>query len=547
MMEKLLSQMTLEEKVGQICVPILQKDSVTPEMTAYITELGVGMIRYCPDAEFDNASVVVGKPNRYFMPDETAEFTNLLQSLAQKTKHKIPLIISVDQEGGTRSDINRGGAMVYASHMCFGVADDAELTYQVARATGEEFASMGINMVQAPIVDVFRFQGRQTMKAATFGEDAELVAKHALAMKRGFNDAGIIAMIKHFPGYGSLATDAHKGTAKITKTLSELEDIDLLPFKKLILDGTDGIMAGHVIVECLDKTYPATLSETLINGYLRQRLHYDGIVETDAMRMRAIQDNFGTGPASVLAVAAGNDLVLLRGDENHFAQGYRAILNAAKTGELPSRVIDKAVGRILRLKQKKGLFQNPFVDPGKALETVGCEKHRNLIKKLAEKSVGTLKTHHLPLQANNGKKILVLSPIPQKLEAAMDDAQSPDMLPKAIRALHRPTEWIMLPLAPNAGEIQNAAKAAAAADLIILGTCNAIIYDQQRLLYEAVAATQKPLVHVAMESPCDITVLKGVTDSVFMGGCANDWAIAAADLIFGNKTSGAKLPITMEG
>jgi len=112
MINEILSKMTVEEKVGQMCVPILQSDVITEEIKRAVTEYHVGMIRYCPDAEFDNASVAVGEPNKYFKPDENAEFLNDLQKLS-----KLPLIISVDQEGGCRSDINRNNAMVYASHI----------------------------------------------------------------------------------------------------------------------------------------------------------------------------------------------------------------------------------------------------------------------------------------------------------------------------------------------------------------------------------------------------------------------------------------------
>lgn len=544
--ETLLQHMTVEEKIGQICVPILQKGEITPEIEKCIKEYGVGMIRFCPNAEFDNASVVVGVPNPYKTAAETAEYTNQLQRLAQETKNKIPLIIAVDQEGGTRNDVNRDGAMAYASHMCFGVADDADLTYRVAKATAEEFAAMGINMVQAPIVDVFRYQGRNTMKAATFGEGEELVTRHADAMQKGFRDGGIIAMIKHFPGYGSLATDAHKGIARITKTLEELEAEDLYPFRKLMKDNVDGVMVGHVIVECLDKQYPATLSKTLIQGFLREKLGFDGIVETDAMRMRAIQDNYGTGPASVLAVAAGNDLVLLRGDMEHFMEGYNALLTAAQSGELPMEVIDSAVARILRLKDEKGLFENPFTDPERAQQLVGCFEHHALLDELAQKSVSVLKKKVLPLNPNGAERILAVSPIPQKLEAAMDKDQCPEILVRAVQTRHANTVALLTQLEPSEEEIKHAVELSANADIIVVGTCNAILYENQRKMVKSLQDTGKTVIVVAMESPCDIDVLDNVNDYVCMYGCAKDWAEAAADCIFGKNDGNTHPPITLK-
>ena len=541
MIEKIINEMTLEEKVGQICVPILQSDHITKEIREAIETYHVGVIRYCPDAEFDNASVIVGEPNKYFSPQENAEFLNELQSIS-----KLPLIISVDQEGGCRSDINRNNAMVYASHMCFGVADDVELTYQIAKATAEEFRSMGINQIQSPICDVFRYPGRQTMKAATFGDNAEKVAEHVVAMKRGFRDGGVLSMGKHFPGYGSIATDAHKGTAHIVKSVEEVEKEDMLPFKAIIEDGVDGIMMGHVIVDAIDPKYPATLSETLVEGYVREKLGFDGIIMTDAMRMKAIQDNYGTGPASVMAVQAGCNLVLLRGDINHFKEGYDAILLAAQNGSISEETLNISVRRILKAKEEAGLFEHRYADPVKAEQIVGCTEHQALLRKLAEKSVSVFRESNLPLTANNGQKITVISVEPQKIAAAMDEKQCVDMLEKEIRAIHANTDGIVVNLDPDDKDISNAIKKAEQADVIVLGICSAIIFKKQAVLYEALKQLNEPIIVVAMESPCDIELVPDCTDYIATYGAARDWMRVAAERIFGlnqvNAIPSIKLP-----
>lgn len=541
MVNDILKDMTLEEKVGQLCVPILQSDYITDEIKRAITEYHVGVIRYCPDAEFDNASVIVGKPNKYFQPDETAEFLNSLQSLS-----KLPLIISVDQEGGTRSDINRCNAMVYASHMCFGVADDETLTYEVAKATAEEFRSMGINQIQAPICDVFRYPGRQTMKAATFGENPNSVAKHAVAMKRGFHDGGVLAMGKHFPGYGSIATDAHKGTAHITKDIKTLENEDVVPFQSLINDGVDGIMAGHVIVDDIDPKYPATLSKTLISGYLRDKLGFDGIIMTDAMRMKAIQDNYGTGAASVMAIQAGCNLVLLRGDFNHFKEGYDAILAAVKNGEILEETINTSVLRILKAKESAGLFENRYADSEKAKQIVGSEEHQKLLFRLAEKSISVLREKYFPLKPNDGQKITVISTEPQKIAAAMDEKQCVDMLEKEIRAIHKNTNGMVVKLDPDAEDIQAAAALAQKSDVIVLGVCSAIIFTEQVKLYQTLTALGKPVIVVAMESPYDIELIPDCENYIATYGAARDWMKVASMRMFGQTNINAISPVTIE-
>lgn len=538
-MKSFINKMTLNEKVGQMCVPILQSDYITEDIKKAITEYNIGVIRYCPDAEFDNASVIVGEPNKYFQPEETAEFLNSLQKLS-----KLPLIISVDQEGGTRSDINRCNAMVYASHMCFGVADDEKLTYEVAKATAQEFRSMGINQIQSPICDVFRYPGRQTMKAATFGENPDSVAKHVIAMKRGFRDGGVLAMGKHFPGYGSIATDAHKGTAHVVKDIETLEKEDIVPFRELINDGVDGIMAGHVIVDEIDPKYPATLSKTLVSGYLRDKLGFDGIIMTDAMRMKAIQDNYGTGAASVLAIKAGCNLVLLRGDFNHFKEGYDAILAAVKNGEISEETIDKCVLRILKAKEDAGLFENRYADPLEAKQTVGKKEHQELLFSLAEKSVSVLREKELPL--NNDQKITVITAEPQKIRAAMDEKQCVDMLEKEIRAINENTDGLVVKLNPDAEDIQSAVALAENSDVIVLGMCSAIIFTKQVELYQALKALGKPMVVVAMESPYDIELIPDCKNYIATYGAARDWMKVAAMRMFGQIKTNAKPPITIE-
>lgn len=541
MIEQILNDMTIEEKVGQMCVPVFQSDYITDEVKSQINDYHVGVIRYCPDAEFDNASVAVGSPNKYFSPKQTADFLNELQKTS-----KLPLIISVDQEGGCRSDINRCNAMVYASHMSFGVADDENLTYEVAKATAKEFRSMGINQIQAPICDVFRYSGRQTMKAATFGEDAEKIAKHVVAMKRGFIDGGVLSMGKHFPGYGSIATDAHKGTAHVTKSVKELEDEDVLPYKKLVEDGVDAIMIGHVIVDAIDEIYPATLSKKLIGGYLRDKLGFDGVIMTDAMRMKAIQDNYGTGVASVLAVQAGCNLVLLRGSFEHFKEGYDAILNAVNRGEIAIERIDDSVRRILKAKQRVGLFENRFANGDEALKTLGNENHLNTLYNFATKSVSAIIKNNIPLNIKNDKKITVVSVEPQKIAAAMDEKQCVDMLYKEVKAIYNNTDGIVTKLNPDDEDIKNAVDLCKNSDVIIFGSCSAIIFNNQVKLYDALKKLNKTLIVVAMESPCDVELFDGVTDYVATYGVARDWMKVAAKGIFGQIELAAKPPITLK-
>ena len=540
--EKIISKMTLEQKVGQLCVPILQKDNITDDLRYFIEERHIGFLRFCPNAEFDNASVIVGEPNKYFSAGEMAEFLNSVQKLAIDTTG-VPLFISVDQEGSIRNDVNRAGAFAYSGHMSFGAAGDPELTYKIAKATAKEFRSMGINHVQAPICDVLRYPGRKTMKSSVFAEDQQTVTDHAFAMMKGLQDGGVSSMCKHFPGYGSLATDAHKGVAEITKDLETLEKEDLVPFIKLCTNGVNGIMIGHVVTHCIDDVV-ATVSPKVIKEYLRGKIGFDGIVMTDAMRMHAIQDIYGTGPASVMAVQAGCDLVLLRGSKEHFDDGYNALLEAAKNGVLSIEDIDASIRRVLTQKQRVGVLDNPYADPAVADATVGCAEHKALSKKLASSSITALKKKIIPLK-DEGQKVLAISVEPQKIAAAMDDIQSVNMLPRAVGYDFKNTEEIMLPLEPTDTQIRECVEKARNADLIVYGMCNAILYDEQVKLAEELNKLGKKVVVVAMDSPFDVELIPYFDDVVATYGVANDSMLAAMDVICGRKEGDAVPPVTI--
>ena len=539
--DKLLQSMTIEEKVGQMCVPILQKSFIGPDIEKCIKEYHVGMLRFCPNAEYDGHSEMVGEPNQYFTASEMAAFLNSAQKMA-----KLPLFIAVDQEGSIRNDVNRAGAFAYSGHMSFGAADDPELTYKVAYATGKEFKAMGINLVQAPIVDVLTYSGRKTMKSASFGENVEKVCEHALAMMKGYQDAGIAAMAKHFPGYGSVATDAHKGLAEITKSFEALETEDIAPMKLLFEHGVNGVMTGHVLTHCVDKEYPATLSAKMLRGYLRETLGFQGIVESDAMRMPAIQKLYGTAEASVMAVMAGCDLILLRGDLQHFEEGYFAVLEAVKNGKIPMEYIDSSVKRILEQKDKIGLLDAPLADEKQADKIVGCKEHKELARVLAEKSVSVLRRKKLPVAKD--KKILVVCVEPQKLLAANDEEQCVDMLYKAVSKQYQCVDGIVVKLQPKEEEINKVMACVENYDVVIVGTCNAILYESQTELCRKLAAAKgDDCVVVAMDSPYDYEVIPTVENYICTYGVAAASAEVAAEVLAGLRVAVAKPPVTLQG
>jgi len=541
-----VSSMTLAEKIGQVCSPILQSSEIPPHIERAIAEYGIGILRYCPNADYDNASKVVGRPNPHLSPSQQAELLNRAQDLARSTRLEIPLLVSIDQEGGTRNDFNRNGALVYGSHMAFGAADDADLTRRVARASGEEIRSVGINLVQAPIVDILHFRGRKTIKAASFGASAELVTRHAVAMLQGFRDSGLAVMLKHFPTYGSSAVDAHKGMARITKTLAELEGEDYLPYRACFAAGADAVMIGHVIVDCLDDSGDAaTVSRKILTGELREKLGFDGLVMSDAMRMSAIQEKYGTARACVLALKAGCDALLLRGDERHFLDGYQAVADAFTRGELDEAQLDESVRRILTVKRNLRLSQTARVDPSRADRIVGSAAHAALAREIAARSVALVRRGRLPWRLPAEAKVFVVCAEPSKLDGCNDPRQPVDMLPQAVRAVHPNMTARMVSPGATEPQIAEAVSQARQVDAVIVGTVNAILHPQQVELVRRLADVGKPLATVAIESPYDVLECPQGIESACTFGAASDAMMVAAEVIFGRAEARGKPPVEL--
>ena len=235
----------------------------------------------------------------------------------------------------------------------------------------------------------------------------------------------------------------------------------------------------------------------------------------------------------------------MRGDFNHFKEGYNAILEAVRKGEISENILNKSVLRILKAKESAGLFENRFADPEKAKQIVGCKEHQELLFKLASKSISVIKKEDLPLKANDGKKIAVVSVEPQKIAAAMDEKQCVDMLEKEIRAIHENTSGLIVKLNPDAEDIENAVEFAKDSDIIVLGICSAIIFNNQVQLYEKLEKLGKILIVVAMESPCDIELISQCKNYIATYGVARDWMKIASMKIFGQTDVNAKLPITI--
>lgn len=268
----------------------------------------------------------------------------------------VPVFLGVDEEGGEVSRVagNKNFSVTeYESMWAIGDSKDTSQAYDVGKTLASYLKELGFNIDFAPNADVITNSGNTVIGDRSFGEDPQLVADMASQVVKGLQDNGVSACLKHFPGHGGTIEDSHEGRAYTDKTLEEMEEKELLPFKEGIKADPDFIMAGHIsIPKSLGDNTPASLSEKVLTGLLRDQYGYDGIIITDALNMKAVSGVYSPAEASVKAILAGADMLLMPDD---FRAAYNGVLEAVEEGDLSEERIDASVERILRLKMEKYL------------------------------------------------------------------------------------------------------------------------------------------------------------------------------------------------
>lgn len=328
---ELVCSMTTEEKVGQLFLARFDGTNAAAHVKQY--HLG-GYILFGSDFKYETPSSIQAK----------------LTSL--QADAPIPLLLAVDEEGGTVTRISRYSAFrgeKFPSPRSLYAAGGEALLLETEAEKSMLLTSLGLNVNMAPVCDITT-ERSAFMYDRSLGQDPETTGELIAGMVETMAQYRVGSVLKHFPGYGN-NDDTHVGVAHDSRSLAELEAFDLIPFRAGIAAGCGAILVSHTVVEALDASLPASLSP-LVNDYLRQEMGFDGVTVTDDLAMEAITDVYGAGEAAVLAVLAGNDLLCA----TEYNVQYEAVLQAVTEGRIPTGRIDEAVTRILRWKQELGLL-----------------------------------------------------------------------------------------------------------------------------------------------------------------------------------------------
>ena len=346
---------------------------------------------------------------------------------------------------------------------------------------------MGIRQDYAPDADVNVNPANPVIGVRSFGADPQAVARMVAAEVKGYQSAGVAACAKHFPGHGDTDTDSHVGLPYIHHTAEEWERLDAPPFRAAIAAGIDSIMTAHIVVPAFDPSEdPATLSRPILTGILRERLGYDGVVVTDSLGMEGVRKKYGDARVPVLALKAGVDQLLNPPD---LAVAHAAVLKAVAEGELSERDIDAKLMRILMLKERRGLFKDPYTTPGAVDRVVGTRGHLATADRIADRTTTLLRNDGgvLPLSRRRERRVLVVG-----VDAAAPSGTGGPptaVLAKALTELGFTATALSTGMTPTQQQIDEAVAALGERDAVVVATYNVSADSRQRKLVAALLAT----------------------------------------------------------
>lgn len=341
--DRLLSSLTLEQRVAQLFV-------VRPEdITGVGVATAAGETTRRALLEMPVGGLVYFSANLVDV-DQTREMLAATVRYGEEACGLAPLLC-VDEEGGTVSRVggNPGFDVENVGDMCdVGATGDADYAREVAAHVGSYLANLGFTVDFAPVADVANNPGSDTMRRRSFGSDASVVAEMVRAQVEGFAQAGVLCSAKHFPGIGGAMGDSHDSRIYSQKTVDEMRDVELLPFRAAVEADVPLVMVGHLSLPSVTgDDRPASVSREVVTGILREELGYDGVVVTDSMAMGAATDSLSAGRLGVEPLLAGADLVLMPAD---LQAAYQGVLDAVEASELTEERIDVSFRRVARAK-----------------------------------------------------------------------------------------------------------------------------------------------------------------------------------------------------
>ena len=329
--------MTLKEKIGQRLMTGFPGTEMSEEFRQVVREYKIG-------------NVILFKENITDCAQLKQLCRDIQEFVRQETGHSA--FIAVDQEGGIVTRLKEDGVNIPGA-MALGATGDPENAYQMGKLIGRELRALGPNFNFAPSVDVNCNPRNPVIGVRSYGDDPAVVGRFGVRAIEGFLDGGTMCCAKHFPGHGDTDLDSHLDLPIVDKSMEELEQMELIPFRAAIGAGVPAVMTSHILYPQIEsENVPATMSRRIMTDLLREKMGFQGIIVSDGMEMAAIRETYGVSEGTLAAFKAGVDLVEITHNTVLAGETARMILEAAENGGLNLEEMDASVQRILDAKKK---------------------------------------------------------------------------------------------------------------------------------------------------------------------------------------------------
>ena len=460
--------------------------------------------------------------------EQVRRLTARLQALADPEE---PFLVTADEEGGQLAAFT-GITTPFPGAMALGATRDAALAREVAAASGEELAALGVNVVLAPVVDVVTRPDNPSLGIRGFAEDPTLVADLGAAMIDGYRSAGIAATAKHFPGKGEAVVDPHHTLPVLDLDDDRLAGVEFAPFRAAARAGVDLLMVGHYSVPVLtgDRVTPISTSPAL-RSVVRDRIGFTGVVVSDALDMGA----FTAGGTNADLVTAGVDLLLCMLDRER-AEGAAAAIGASAHTDHAA-----AVARISRLRGRLRTRERP------SLDRLGAGEHRRLAHEVAARSITLVRDDRRGLPLDPRRRILAVMPQPTDLTPAdTSSLQAPLLADALLRHAPDITE-IVVPIEPTAADIDGVVAAADEADTVVVGTIAADAHPGQSTMVQRLVGAHRKVVTVALRTPFDLVAYPQAGTHLCTYSLLEPSMAALGDVLYGDAPAPGRLPVSIPG
>lgn len=520
--------MTTEQKIGQVMVIGFDGVEATPDLLEMVTRYHVGgVILFARNVE---------------SPAQVARLTNTLQKAAVESGHP-GLIVAIDQEGGrvARLTEDKGftefpGAMaIAATGGGFEKVRGLENARAVARAMAAELRAVGINTNFAPDLDVNNNPQNPVIGIRSYGSEPERVAEFGTAAITAMQEAGVLAVGKHFPGHGDTGTDSHVSLPIVPHDRERLDAVEFVPFRAAIAADVAGIMSAHITFPAIEPTpgLPATLSPAVLQTLLRGEMGYEGLMFTDSLEMGALGESGYPVPlAAATALQSGADVLLFNRDHSHHKAAIQLIEQWMGEGKITQARLDESAMRVLKAKERFGLLQPRMVDESAVDTLVGCEEAKLVSRRTASQSITLLKDEAGLLPLSKEKSYVVIESAGAR---GVGKALGLDTLTLSAEASVSEANRV----ADNATRQKP--------DAVIVATTDAVASESQAALVNRLIDNGTPVIAVAVRGPYDVLAYPRVGTYVLTYGLNPPALEALVKMMWGCAGLSGQVPVEIPG